>query len=280
MKVSEILGKALISIADAKTVGVVSNVWFDDKLLRAKTVEILSDEDNFPERSFVRFNALDIGGDAAVVRSLSQVENKNLSTAPNCCPINNACYDRLGTELGKVRDIVLEGDAVTQIYCEKATLTPSRLISLSDELCVFNDSDKPYKLPKPRRKSFPTPKVAHAAMPVALHDQSVVTQTPQTDTERTPLPPSAQEVRSLRGFTAGTQADSTVATPTSPQNVTVTRTPGDPVKDYGFLLGKPVRSNITSGGTTLIPAGTVVDENTIELARREGKLVQLALRAY
>lgn len=277
MKVSDLLGKTLISLVDAKTVGVISNLWFDDKLLRVKTVEVLSDEDELPERSFVRFAYLDIGGDAAVIKTLSQVESRNLSTAPTRCPINCDCYDRLGTSLGRVRDIVLEDDLVTQFYCEKATLTPSRLLSIGGDICVFNDSDEPYKLPKPRRKVFPAPKASHADIAVDLHDGAVAQ---QVGTEQTPLPSGVGEGLSLRGFSREPQDNSTVATPTSPQSVTVTRTPGEPVKDYGFLLGKPVRSGIMSDGGTLIPAGTVVTEEVIELARKNGKLVQLALRAY
>ena len=45
-------------------------------------------------------------------------------------------------------------------------------------------------------------------------------------------------------------------------------------------MGKPVHSDIISHGRVLIPAGSVVDENVIEYARRENKLVQLALQAY
>ena len=71
-----------------------------------------------------------------------------------------------------------------------------------------------------------------------------------------------------------------VQTPPYPQTVTVSSAPEAPVKNYSFLIGKTVRTAVTNGDTVLIPAGTTVSESTIERARRYGKLVQLALRAF
>ncbi len=236
-KISDLLGKPLLSLADAKVVGYVSNVRFDQKLTRARIAEITCDDDDFPERSYVRFSDLRCDGDAAVIKSLSVFVTDNGATV--ACPINLPCYNQSGKDLGHIRDVVLEKSTVVQIVCDKANFVPKELLSLSERLCICNDTGAPIKLARPKVPK-PTPKAS--AVPVDLH--------------------------------------ASVQTPTPPQSVTVTRTPGDPVKDYSFLLGKPVRTPVLASGRVLIAAGTVVSEKTIELARRAGKLVQLALRAY
>ena len=238
IKVSDLLGKPLISLADAKNAGYVCSVWFDAKLQRAKTAEIVSDDDDLPERSYTELRLMQCEGDAAVIKSFVAIRPMNAAGAVVPCPINRESFNQSGNALGKVRDVLLDGCVVTQIVCDKGTFTPKELLSLGSDLCIFNDTGAPIKLAKPR---VPAPQSA-AKRTAELH--------------------------------------ASVQTPTAPQSVTVTRTPVDPVKDYSFLMGKPVRTPVTSGGKILIAAGTVVNEKVIELARKENKLVQLALRAY
>lgn len=239
IKISDLLGKPLISLFDAKAVGFISNVWFDSKLVAAKTAEITSDDDEFPERSYTQIRYMECDGDAAVIKSLAGVTSLNSSVATVSSPINRRAFNQNGKDLGTVRDVILENNRTQKIICEKAEFTPKELLSLGDNLCIFNDTGKPIKLARPKVPR-PTPKAAETEVNI---------------------------------FSA-------VQTPRMPQSVTVTKTPGVPVKDYSFLMGKPVRTPVLSGGKILIPAGKIVDEQTIELARRENKLVQLALRAY
>lgn len=266
IKVSELTGKPVISLAEAKNLGYISGIWFDGKLTSAKTAEILSDSDDAPERRYVALKSLAVGDDAAVVRSAQLAKESNMQTATAACPINSQCYNQDGKSLGYVCDVILSGDKVTEIICEKAGFAPSKLLAIGNALCVFNDTDKPIKLPSPARRK--KPKAAHNApnpLHAPNHEPPQNFAAPAREQPAPPLAPLAQ---------------SNVETPATPQSVTVTRTPGEPVKDYGFLMGKPVHSDIISHGRVLIPAGSVVDENVIEYARRENKLVQLALQAY
>ena len=214
-----------------------------------------------------------MGDDAAVVRSAYLAKESNMQTATAACPINSQCYNQDGKSLGYVCDVILSGDKVTEIICEKASFAPSKLLALGNALCVFNDSDKPIKPPAPARRK--KTKAAHPApnpAPNPEPPQNFAAPAPNPEPQQSPEPQPAPNSAPL--------AQSNVETPATPQSVTVTRTPGEPVKDYGFLMGKPVHSDIISHGRVLIPAGSVVDENVIEYARRENKLVQLALQAY
>lgn len=241
MKVSDLLGKSVISLSDAQVLGYVINVWFDGKFAKAKTLEVANDEED--ARHYTELRTTKADGDAAMVKSAFALRTQNLTCAVLPCPIGRLCYNQSGKSLGKVRDVELTGNVTERIVCEKGTFTPAQLLSTGNDMCIFNDSDEKIKISKPKK-----PRPAKPATPPSP-----------------PAPPAPQ---------------SNVQTPPAPQSVTVTRTPGEPMKDYSFLLGKPVHSPVYAGARILIPAGTVVNEHAIELCRRENKLVQLALRAY
>ena len=246
VKASELAGKQLISLSDAKAVGCILRLGFDSKLTRAKAAEIVNDEDDdFPEHAFVPLRYLKCEGDAAVIKSVSSL---SLSAPADFVPfpIGAECFNQSGDKLGSLRDIELEKSAVVRLICEKQAFTPKELISRSDGMLIFNDTGAPLRVAR----------------------------------KRVPRPTQAKEKRTAKILPASETNVQSVMTPTSPQSVTVTRTPGEPVKDYSFLLGKPVRTAVVSGGKVIIPAGTLVSEKTIEIARKHGKLVQLALHAY
>ena len=246
VKASELAGKQLISLLDARAVGYILRLGFSDRLKTVKAAEIASDDDDFPERAFVPLRYLKYDGDVAVIKSAAM-----LSLSPPVefvpFPIGAQCFNFRGENLGTLRDIELEGSTVVKLICEKGEFTQKELLSRSDGILVFNDSGKPIRITRKR-----VPKVG----------EKQARRTAQILPAHSPAP------------------ESVVQTPTSPQSVTVTRTPGEPVKDYSFLLGKPVRQPVTSGGKVIIPAGALVSEETIETARKHGKLVQLALHAY
>lgn len=258
IKVSDITGKPVISIADARNPGYVAGVWLDGKLLFAKTVEILCDEDEMPERAFAPFRSVSWGEDAAILKSQSAVTEINSPSAV-IMPLNLRCYNTDGKFLGCVRDVEIDGSAVKRILCDDKTLAPEKLVSASADTLIFNDTDKPFKLPKVTKQNKTHKKSVEKTEPPAAH-----------------APILAPE----QNISAPQKQSSTVQTPVIPQSVTVTHTPGLPTKDYSFLMGKPVHSPIVSQGRVLIPSGVVVDERVIEYARRENKLVQLALQAY
>lgn len=49
------------------------------------------------------------------------------------------------------------------------------------------------------------------------------------------------------------------------------------ISGYQFLLGRKVVKNIIQGGTLLIPRDKTIDVDTVELARKFGKLVELTV---
>lgn len=275
LKVSELPGKKLLSLSDARSVGYIGSIWFDAKLTRAKTVEIFCDDDEYPDRSFVPMRYMQCNDDAAVVKSTACMTAENAAAAVLPNPMNSDCFNQSGKSLGKLRDVLLENNVVVGIVCDEKTFTPKDIVNVSENLCIFNDSGVPVKVSKPRP---PRPAQKHASLAVHTHGTTKKTDTPVVRAAATVASPKEQPPQTQRPDEA--DEENGVLTPASPQSVTVTRAPGEPVKDYSFLLGKPVHSPVVSDGRVLIPAGTVVTEEVIERARREKKLVQLALRAF
>ncbi len=266
IKVSDILGKPLISLVDAQNPGFIVNVWFNDKLTQALTAEIVNDESDDGERVFAPLRYTQCEGDAAVIKSSALIVPENMKSAVIPCPINRKCFNQSGKDLGRISDVTLSGNRVTEIICDNASFAPDKLLSAGDDIYIFNDTDKPIKLIKRKTKkqvretdtALQSPNAQLSAMP--------------TESQPEPQP----QKRSLAPIVQTNQ----VQTPTAPQSVTVTRTPMDRVKDYAFLIGKQVHSPILSRGKIIIDEGSTVDADIIELARIENKLIQLALRAY
>lgn len=282
-KLSDFIGKPVLSLQDGKIVGYIGNVWFDAKLTRSKTAEIFCDDDTDLQNMFVSIARLSCEGDAVVLSSLAHLLPQNQASATGRNPISRDAYNQSGKHLGKVRDILLDGNTVTNIVCGTGTFTPSNLLRTSDDCCVFNDTGAPLRIAKPRKRpSRQRPAVSASTVTPAPAATPTPMVAPMPNVAPAPEPPHPVPVAQPlpQPPTQPVPQEGSVGTPDKNATVTVTRTPGEAVKDYRFLLGKYVHSPVTQDGRILIPVGTVVSEQCIEIAREKGKLVQLALRAY
>ena len=130
-KVSELLGKPLIDTFDAKIVGTVSNIYFDQELTEARFLRVTDEEMN---ESFVPFSDVkNLHGEAVTVDHFFAV------TPPPCAknPINTPAYDKNGNFLGKIRDIILQENLLQRIVCEKNSYDRNALYSYSNSLLIL-----------------------------------------------------------------------------------------------------------------------------------------------
>lgn len=242
-RVSDLLSKPLITLADARYEGTVGNIYFDNRLRRGKYIELF-DEDENPEQRFVELNKVNIGVDAAVIAHdgyLTCEWNSELDNlAPN--PINASAYNPDGKSLGRVTDVLMDGTTVTGFEVSGVVMPADTLLSYSKNLLIFNDTGKPVKLAKPKPK-IPPPEKASAAVHVT----------------QAPPEPQVAVPEKLRAPVSAPPPQATA---------------------YNFLLGKTTTDPIIGpSGQMIVPAGTVVTPEVIERARAEGKLVRLALHA-
>lgn len=264
-KLSDLIGMPVITLSTAEKIGTVTDLWFDRKYTALKTAEIFEENEDTDQTFFIPADKLRLGENAVILNSDLCIRTINPITAARN-PVNSECYNHLGKSLGYVCDVILDGLKVNKIITDTVEFTPDKLLRSSDNVCVFNDTDKTVKLPKTvKRRSL------QSAAPVSQ---------PQAAYAPPAVAPTQPTPETLQQTAAPAQEPPQIETPALPLSVTVTHTPGEANKDYDFLLGKAVHSHIVSNGRILIPAGTVVDENVIEFARREKKLVRLALQAY
>lgn len=275
IKVSELLSKQLICLETATVAGTIGNIIFDERLSKGKLLELFCEDDETPETKFVELkNVSAFGEDACVVKNSDNILYEWIVEGGVPSPMNCLCYNQDGKDLGKVRDIELEGQTVTRILLEKGEFTAKELLSYSNKLLIFNDTGKPIKL-KPKNKTFNIPAAENTS--VQLH--SVIETLPVT--HGNDLKISASEESNLKLLPELVTEKIDVPTKITQSSTIVSRSPARSEVGYKFLLGKPVHSSILgSDGKILIPESTIVSEDIIKLARNHGKLVQLALRAY
>ena len=110
-KVSEILGKNIISLYEGKKIGIIENVAFDKKLKKLKSFIIYDEDSDDINRLFVPSSDVKIEGENAVmISNLEKVieDAKNLLSKEN--PMNASVYNLSGTFLGKVKEVLLYDD--------------------------------------------------------------------------------------------------------------------------------------------------------------------------
>lgn len=266
IKVSELLSKRLISLANAEVIGTISNIVFDSKLERGRLLKIYNDDDTDITTRFVELKKVkNLEFDAAVINDKSFVSalwNTDGSGIIN--PINSECFNQDGKALGVVKDITLDGTLVTSILVGEKEFLPKQLLSYSEKLLIFNDTGKPVKLPK-----------AKTEVPTALGGEQIATvHGEQTVASNILVPTKVSKENTVVVRSAPVDA--------APDRESEQPRPLPPVQQpaYSFLLGKTVSRDIKSqSGETLILAGTTVNENILELAKKNGRLVQLALHA-
>ncbi|MBR2967809.1 MAG: hypothetical protein IKC35_03410 [Clostridia bacterium] len=215
-KVSELLGKPLLSLSEARMLGTINNVYFDEKFCKATYVSIFTDEEDglfFPIAKL-----LDVTGDAVVTLN-SEGLVREICDLP--CPINRYAFDQIGNSLGIIKDVIIQNAKVVSLEAD-VSLLPIRILS-ANELIVFNTSNKQIKLRSKKDTSEPT-------------------EQPKNKIEL-------------------------------PINTAI-------CPSYDFLLGKKLQRTIsTPSGRIIATQGQNVTSDVINEAKREGKLVMLALNA-
>ena len=251
-KVSELLGKPLITLSEAKILGTVSNIFFDTKLCTGLYVSVTDEEFNnyyVPLKQIINLTF-----DAAVVAAA------DFASEINACPspINSYAFNQDGKELGMVKDIVMDGLKVVSLIAGDNEYAAALLLNRSDDLVIINDSGAPMAIKKPARKKKnpPPPKLSPQPLPPTILPLPF---------EETPAPVAAVSV---------------VTVPNKPQTTTVNPSGGREVYNYDFLLGKRLQKSIFGDKGALVGReNALISAEIIENARREGKLVQLALHS-
>ncbi len=266
LKVTDILSKCVLSLSDAKALGVIANAYMSEKLKRLRgwlVVQEDCDEEPLLPRERI------IGNEDAVT-----VMHSAVLRAPKGerCPFGAKVYDSLGKYLGVFRDLIFdEKSGLTSSLLVEESLLPAELVlSASADGVILraeaHASLRTYRAPrKGKRKQaksyLPTFSLSETLLPeISLPEE---TSAEETASEETPLsaadpilPPAIKE------DSAGKEG----AAPAL-------------YGDYAFLLGRKVHKDIYAQGALLAEKGRYVDESLLESARCKGKLVELTVNS-
>lgn len=152
-KVSDLLGKPLLSLCEAKFLGTIANIYFDAKMSKGTFLKLYTLEDEIAFLPLIKL--MNIQNDAAVVKNEDGI-TENGEGLVN--PINSLAFNQDGKSLGVVNDIIMDGSKVMAFVIDGKETGAVNLISAGN-LLVFNDTGKPVKLkPTVRREQEKTKK--------------------------------------------------------------------------------------------------------------------------
>ncbi|MCL2862355.1 MAG: hypothetical protein FWE22_08100 [Firmicutes bacterium] len=250
LKISDIIGKRVVSLQSAEIEGIVLDVVFDDRMKSAKLLKVFNEDGEEVSERFVQLRFVkNLDADALTVMNpvnLKPSWQVNVVGVKN--PINAECFNQDGVLLGRVRDIELsEKNEVASISVEKdgevKKILPNTLLNLSESVLIFNDTGKKMTIKK-------SPSNKGVAIPLKGEEQKVSVM-------------AEQKISIPKRVIVEKGQDSEII-----QN------------HFKYLLDKLLKKDIKdSKGKVILFEGTKVGIDEIAIAKKSGRLVHLALNA-
>ena len=292
-RLSDIVSKQVIVLSGARLLGTITDALLTPDLKKADSFILIEPEEESDE--YMRLKTSEIfciGEDAVVIRALSRPPYVYAGKTNN--PMGKQCYGVSGKLLGRVSDIEFdENFAVSSFTLGENVFEPSLLLRSSETLVIFNDGKDEFPLPKSKVRRPASSKktlIKAAVLPTSYADNSQ-----QPPDKNDPNNETGESDAATRHKAAGSEsaAHAIVGTPTGAlgRDEYDTRTVDTPTAlppdrlhtrapDFSFLIGSHMtRPLYGSSGKLIAPAGAAITSEIISDAAKDGKLVQLTLRA-
>lgn len=164
MRISELIGSRVLSLAGAKICGVVCGVRLSSDLKRVKAAEVFPESDDGCDRRFLDIRRVrSVGADTVTIVSESALTDSAPAFSPS--PVNLPAFSETGEPLGRITDIVTDGWTVTALCTPEETFSLRDVLSRSGELIVFRAPGSHTHLPRARKT--PQPKSTVTEIPAA-----------------------------------------------------------------------------------------------------------------
>jgi sporulation protein YlmC with PRC-barrel domain len=255
MNISDLLSKPIITIYEAQMVGTALTALFDKKMRRAFALLAVSDEDEDEIFYTVPLVRIEKADNALTIKNRNCVHVYKEDPLLVRCPINHSVFSTSGESKGVVRDISYDDSTleVIALITDMGEIPASSVVSVSDSIVMikgegFTGAQAPRKRKsapkKPKEEKAPLPEIK--AIPLVFEDAEEAEETPE-DIPFSYFAPSRY----------------------SPARI---------ISDYSFLLGRKVLQDVYStAGDLIIEGGTIIKAETVETARKYGKLVELTV---
>lgn len=139
-KISDIISKQVVSLYEARLVGTIVNVNFDEKFSKLKNF-IVVDEEGDRE---LELSVKDVYSqkDSFVIKNEAKLKAVFFEAETNN-PINKICITIAGEVLGKISDVELCGEEVKEILLESGVkVTPEQVVACESVLIINSGENK------------------------------------------------------------------------------------------------------------------------------------------
>ena len=270
-KITDFLGKRLISIYESKILGTIKNIAFDKEFKCAKWLIAFDESEIVDEKIVALEDIFNVGESAVMVKSqsiISPASNFDGLLIENN-PINKLVYSLLGKERGKVVDVLIDDHNKVTDFCldDKTNIAPNDILSQSENIIILKDPNVKFRISSAALKT-PVIKEEYKEIKVWAMDETpeennITPINAETAVSEQPEEPHKEPEIRLKAY----QLEKVM--------------PNKAIANSVFLIGRKVGKDIeTSQGAVLIKKGTTITQKTILLAHKNSKLKDLTATSF
>ena len=264
-KTSDYLNMPVLSLQDARIVGDVHSVLFDENAKGAIYLSVLCDS----KLMLLEFGKILCRADAIVIDStLSLIDACDVDMTAFAALDGKHIFAQNGEDKGKISHVELFANCKTaKIVTDTNSFTPTAFQNIG-EVLILKQAKK---------------RVVHHTIPRDKIDRKV--EMLENSTKVVQPAGAIKQPKKMIALEQGSPLFSQDALEKIVGKEVVfqyddDRTPARIISDYDFLLGRTLLHDLTTyAGILLAPQGTIVTKELVELASRNGKLVDLTLNS-
>lgn len=271
-KVTDFLGKPVLSLYESTTEGIVKDLVFDKAFKKLKFIVLFTDNE-FQEEKIVSVNDIySYGENALILKNNSCLDLKTNLTDELSSPINNFVYTTLGKFVGTVQDVNIDdkNNIISVLLTNNQTIMLDKIVTSGKDAMFIQDETKEVKLANFKKRQIVNVQENKAVKVEILQVPETISEVTDNETVQTPL--EVEQVETLLN-------DDT--TPIKPRKKIVLDSNNLPKRSTtkdNFLIGRKVEKNIYSFNHELIiRKNTRITEKTIVIAKSHSKFKELTL---
>lgn len=305
LELSNFISKSVLCVNDATHIGTIENVYFENTCKKVAYFLICN---NDGERFLLPFDCISNFGDVLTVDDavcLKRLLDVDL-TSFDFDILNKDVYTTVGDFKGKVEKIEFtKSGNIAKIYTATSQFTPIAISIVGDVILLKSTPKQPKK-----RVTIPRPKTDY---PVYIlndaHTSKSQKQSNMLEKSQPSLFDGGQEISNsfndAHSILSNASFQSTNVLHSAPPTILLSNDDREPmlsstafktlvgidsfdddhtptriICNFDFLIGRVLSRDLkTFGGDLIAYAGTQVDEDVLQNARRAGKLVELTLNS-
>lgn len=146
-RMEELIGKKVIAFSEAVELGFVLDLCFDETV--KNFVGFLVCDKETESEMFLNIKDIEVIGECVFVENVALSPAFSYETNN---PLGKLVYDKSGTLLGRVQDVILQGAKVDKLITDKCEIKPRFIYSSGRDYLIFSKEKKKEKINKFVRK--------------------------------------------------------------------------------------------------------------------------------